>query len=672
MRKGTHVLYFGELYTVYQKRGESVTIYKPDATCPEATMINTAATKVQPAPLEYGYIITSYTTNTGHERVEITTFKNAWPFMDIPAGELDAHREEIQINTCGRAWFIDKRTNKDEERNQETPEPAQHTEEENTMKEIKRGDFTGIYSQIDGKPLFYTGQYDYMECGGLPCVWLATDIHNNLTFSRWSQQELNKRGWTIPPRPVEISKTAMQMIHKAGAMIRWTTAEERRQANTDHKRQSPYILTAANGGQWYTTGTCADVREILKAAQAAPLPEESMPESCQKSPQEENMRRFTIYTDSSMTGIDSRGAYTTKAEARMRLEKELDEDETSRGGYIFDELRQKVTAIYNGFNLEKIPEPYRGTPNEYTTKKERAMLESIMNKYSSEPTPATPAEVLPESNQDTTTGAQEGPTTPESNTAGENTTGADKAPEEATPRPKRRMAYIVECRSPRGSWTAYSAEQSTHEAAERIKEEAENRHALTPDGAPIFYRIVQIDKGPEQIMTPQEGPTTAGTTAANETPTTAETAPQDATSDATTAETATEGPETSTPAQDTTGSDTRPPRAQEANQEPGTAAGDHTEPAADHITGPTTGNTSGAAAEAIAGRTTTPPQNPGNACENAPGRTERARAEQVHATHAKSPPRAAQKAGRNTSRGSPDRRKVTFSAWMPKIDPIPM
>jgi hypothetical protein len=187
---------------------------------------------------------------------------------------------------------------------------------------------------------------------------------------------------------------------------------------------SAYIITTA-AGDFYTTGTCADVREILKAAQAGPLPEESMPESCQKSPQEENMRRFTIYTDSNMAGIDSRGAYTTLAEARMRLEKELDEDETSRGGYIFDELRQKVTAIYNGFNLEKIPEPYRGTPNEYTTKKERAMLESIMNKYSSEPTPAT----SPEANQDTTTGAQDGPTTAETTAANETPTTAETATE---------------------------------------------------------------------------------------------------------------------------------------------------------------------------------------------------------------------------------------------------
>lgn len=535
------------------------------------------------------------------------------------------------------------------------------------MKELKKGDFTGIYSSIDGKPLYFTGVYSCMEYDGMPCVFLATDIHNNLTFCRWSQQDLNKRGFTIPPEPVRISKTAMQMIQKAGAVIRWTTAAERKAANTDHKRRSPYILTAANGGEWYTTGTCADVREILKAANAEPLPEESMPESCQKSPQEENMRRFTIYTDSNMAGIDSRGAYTTLAEARMRLEKELDEDETSRGGYIFDELRQKVTAIYNGFNLEKIPEPYRGTPNEYTTKKERAMLESIMNKYSSEPTPATSAEVLPESNQDTTTGAQDGPNTPESNTAGENTTGANKAPEEATSETTK-YYYIVENENGEtvaaGEVVAANIEKALQTVATEAAAATRNYINDTGRKARFSYggSMTPIAEAARQYMNtqrPQEGPTSDGTSASEETPTTAETAPQDATSDATTAETATEGPETSTAAQDTTGSDTRPPRAQEANQEPGHAAGDHSGQAADHITGPTTGNTSGAAAEAITGRTTTPPQKPGHACENAPGRTERATPGQVHATHAKRPPRAPQRAGdRGPSEGPQPQKQV--------------
>lgn len=443
------------------------------------------------------------------------------------------------------------------------------------MKELKKGDFTGIYSSIDGKPLYFTGVYSCMEYDGMPCVFLATDLHNNLTFCRWSQQDLNKRGFTIAPRPVEISKTAMQMIQKAGAVIRWTTAAERKAANTDHKRRSPYILTAANGGEWYTTGTCADVREILKAANAKPLPEESMPESCQKSPQEENMRRFTIYTDSNMAGIDSRGAYTTLAEARMRLEKELDEDETSRGGYIFDELRQKVTAIYNGFNLEKIPEPYRGTPNEYTTRKEaeaiRAALEEIKRRHE----------------------AQEAPTRPETVTAEETPADATKARQEAS-------------------------QDATPATA-----------ASTAESVP-------------------ECPTTAGTTAANETPTAAETAPQDATT----------GPETSTPAQDTTGSDTRPPRAAE-KVTTGNAAGDTSTPA---------NQEPGTAAGAITGRTTTPPQNPGHACENAPGRTERATPGQVHATHAKRPPRAPQRATTHgRPRGHPEK-TANFCRFYPLLD----
>lgn len=428
------------------------------------------------------------------------------------------------------------------------------------MQELKKGDFTGIYSSIDGKPLYFTGVYSCMEYDGMPCVFLATDLNNNLTFCRWSQQDLNKRGFTIPPEPVRISKTAMKMIQKAGAVIRWTTAAERKAANTDHKRRSPYILTAANGGEWYTTGTCADVREILKAANAEPLPEESMPESCQKSPQEENMRRFTIYTDSNMAGIDSRGAYTTLAEARMRLEKELDEDETSRGGYIFDELRQKVTAIYNGFNLDIIPEPYRGTPNEYTTRKEaeaiRAALEEVKRRYE----------------------AQEAPTSAGTNADTETPTNEETAPQDAT--------------------------------SEATTAPNQDNTSSTPEAT-------------------QERPTTAGTVPGE---------------------------------QDNTGSDTRPPRAQEANQEPGHAAGDHTGPAADHITGP------GTAAEAITGRTTTTPPTAGHACENAPGRTERATAEQVHTPHAKRPPRAPQRATTHgRPRGHPEK-TANFGRFYPLLD----
>ena len=186
-----------------------------------------------------------------------------------------------------------------------------------------------------------------------------------------------------------------------------------------------------------------------------------------------------------------------------------------------------------------------------------------------------------------------------------------------------------------------------------------------------FCVILKTETAEEIATRPQEGPTAPETETCGETTTSSEKAPQEATSDAgtaadnngtTAAEKAPERPETSTPAQDTTGSDTRPPRATE-DATTGNAAGDTSTPA---------NQEPGTAAGAITGRTTTPPQNPGRACENAPGRTERATPGQVHATHAKSPPRAAQKAGRNTSRGSPDRRKVTFSAWMPKIDPIPM
>lgn len=157
----------------------------------------------------------------------------------------------------------------------------------------------------------------------------------------------------------------------------------------------------------------------------------------------------------------------------------------------------------------------------------------------------------------------------------------------------------------------------------------------------------------------QEATTTAGTNADTETPTQGETAPQDATSKATTAtdntsSTATQNATTTAgnihSEQDNTGSDTRPPRAAEkvttgnaaghtstpANQEPGTAAG------------------------AITGRTTTPPQNPGHACENAPGREERHGAEQVPIAHTKSPPRAAQKAGNRSPQQGTTAAKTGF------------
>ena len=414
------------------------------------------------------------------------------------------------------------------------------------MKELKKGDFTGIYTRDDNKPLFYTGIFDTMKDeDGRPCVFLATDTSNKNTFYRWTQSDLLKRGYYI-------SKTGKNTIPRTAARL--------------------HIVFTHSGS---LDGVRAVVEKDIYNHWIATT---------------ENGDRYMLFSD------------------HIRI-----------AAYCVILKTETAEEIENGDMLH----PYQIT---YIRKE----LEAIM--APEESTPATSAEVLPESNQGTTNGAQDSHTAPESTTAGENTTGADKAPEEATQRPKRRMAYIVECRSPRGIWTTYSAEQSTHEAAEKIKEEAESRHALTTDGAPIFYRIVQIDKGPEAT---QGGPTTAGTVPGE---------------------------------QDNTGSDTTPPRAQEANQEPGHAAGDHSGQAADHITGPTTGNTSGAAAEAITGRTTTPPQNPGHACENAPGRTERAQAEQVHTTHAKRPPRAPQRATTHgRPRGHPEK-TANFGRFYPLLD----
>ena len=49
MKKGTMVLYNGELYKVWEKKNNFVQIYKPDATFPELTMITCGvdAVKIQ-------------------------------------------------------------------------------------------------------------------------------------------------------------------------------------------------------------------------------------------------------------------------------------------------------------------------------------------------------------------------------------------------------------------------------------------------------------------------------------------------------------------------------------------------------------------------------------------------------------------------------------------------
>ena len=187
----------------------------------------------------------------------------------------------------------------------------------------------------------------------------------------------------------------------------------------------------------------------------------------------------------------------------------------------------------------------------------------------------------------------------------------------------------------------------------------------TATGAHTGSEITGADKAQEEATTRPERPTTAESTTAGETPTQEETAPQDATSDAGTAagrnitpgtsaaENAPERPETSTPAQDTTGADKRPPRATE-DATTGNAAGSSITPAT------AAGNTSTPANQepgTAAGKNIT---TPGHACENAPGRTERAQAEQVH-THAnKSPPRAAQKAGNRSPQQGTTAAKTGF------------
>ena len=281
----------------------------------------------------------------------------------------------------------------------------------------------------------------------------------------------------------------------------------------------------------------------------------------------------------------------------------------------------------------------------------------------------------------------EAPQSAETVTATETTTEAQEAPQSATEAPrKRRTAYKVECRSPRGSWTAYSEEQPTHEAAEAIKAEAEERHTMTADGAPVFYRVVQIDKGPAE---PQEAPTANGSHAGKEETTGAENAPQRATESATetpatlpadsNAQKAPERAESAEAVQSTTAPQTEPPRATDAattGDRGQTTTAERSERRkrylrrmidelarkrrkarreAKETTGRTTAETTAGQTDSRTGsgapagadsRTDSPGATRGQsaetgrkACQSAPGRTEPQQAAQVPTGATKSPPR---------------------------------
>lgn len=236
--------------------------------------------------------------------------------------------------------------------------------------------------------------------------------------------------------------------------------------------------------------------------------------------------------------------------------------------------------------------------------------------------------------------------------------------------PKRRQAWRVECRSPRGTWTAYSEEQPTREDAARIMEEAETRHTLTPDGAPIFYRIAQIDKGPETApenvktdtagdttTTPETAPTTNGITPGEESPTAPENEPQRA------AETPKRPTDGETPAADHT---TPPQATQEAGTDPGTPTGAKpAEPGPVTDSGRTTAAKTTGAAPPGPNTPQEAPPNDYRTAQTAPPRHETTKAAQTTTRSNKGPPRAKQ--DDKTSRTSETRINTDILRFLAKV-----
>lgn len=205
---------------------------------------------------------------------------------------------------------------------------------------------------------------------------------------------------------------------------------------------------------------------------------------------------------------------------------------------------------------------------------------------------------------------QEATTSAETIEDKENTTKDENRPQEATETTTEPTMYKYGMRL-RG----YSIGAQPAGAVAREDDHTGQFYDIISYNAPLSQEDIK-----HYSLTPLEAATTAATTPDGETTTGTKKAPQDATSDTTT------GPETSTATQDTTESDTRPPRATE-DATPGNAAGSSITP--------------GTAAEVITGTKShyTSPPEPGHACENAPGRTETPQAVPTTAPPNKRPPR---------------------------------
>ena len=146
----------------------------------------------------------------------------------------------------------------------------------------------------------------------------------------------------------------------------------------------------------------------------------------------------------------------------------------------------------------------------------------------------------------------EAPTAPEEVTAEEEPTTAGKDAQRATETAtdnhtasngEPHAAYIVQCRSKRRPWTDYSS-PATLEECEQIKERAEARHVLNQNGEPIMYRIATTPSttGDHTTQTAHNAPERTETTEAEHVPTATQTEPTRAT-DASTTDGQTERPE---------------------------------------------------------------------------------------------------------------------------------
>lgn len=62
---------------------------------------------------------------------------------------------------------------------------------------LNYGNITPFKSTIDGRPLYYAGIDKQMKYKNLPCIFLATDIKNPKTYTRYSIEWLNGHGYNI-------------------------------------------------------------------------------------------------------------------------------------------------------------------------------------------------------------------------------------------------------------------------------------------------------------------------------------------------------------------------------------------------------------------------------------------------------------------------------------------